>query len=545
MGRKIDIFDSTLRDGAQGEGISFSVEDKLGVVEALDELGVAYIEAGNPGSNPKDLEFFERARQKKLRHAKLVAFGSTRRKLCRAEDDENLKALLNAGTEVAAIFGKCWALHVREILKTTEEENLLMIEDTCRFLCERGKTVFFDAEHFFDGYKENPGFAKAALSAAVKGGASALILCDTNGAGFPNEIYDAVKDVVGSFSVPVGIHTHNDRGMAVANSIMAVQAGATQVQGTYLGFGERCGNANLSTIIPNLQLQMGLRCIPPENLNMLTTTARHIAEISNVSLKKSEPYVGSSAFAHKAGMHADGVLKVSHSFEHVDPEAVGNERRFLMSEISGRGAVLKKINSIRPELTKDSKETIEIMRELKKLEQLGYQFEGADSSFELLIRKHTGAYHPFFRLINYKILTGRPVDDPLCSASATVKVQVDDKMQLMAAEGNGPINALDKALRQALEVFYPALSKVHLIDYKVRVMDQKKATGATVRVLITSTDGKRVWSTVGVSSDVVEASWIALVDSIEYKLIKDAEDIIGGHAMPAYGNSLNGLSAKN
>ena len=528
MEKTIEIFDSTLRDGAQGEGISFSVEDKLDIVDALDALGVSYIEAGNPGSNPKDLEFFERAHEKTLRHAKLVAFGSTRRKNCRPQDDQNLQALLNAGTEHVAVFGKCWRLHVREILATTEEENLLMIEETCRFLTERGKTVFFDAEHFFDGYKDSPAFAKRALSAAVQGGARALVLCDTNGAAFPNEVTEIVKDVVAAFSVPVGIHTHNDRGMAVANSIVAVQAGAVQVQGTYLGYGERCGNANLSTIIPNLQLKLGLRCIPEENMHSLTTTARHIAEISNVSLKKSEPYVGSSAFAHKAGMHADGVLKVSHSFEHVDPEAVGNERRFLMSEISGRGAVLKKINRIRPELTKDSKETIEIMRELKKLEQLGYQFEGADSSFELLIRKHTGSYHPFFRLIHYKILTGRPVDDPACSASATVKVQVDDKMQLMAAEGNGPINALDKALRAALEVFYPALSRVHLIDYKVRVMDQKNATGATVRVLITSTDGKRVWSTVGVSSDVVEASWIALVDSIEFKLIKDAEDMLQG-----------------
>lgn len=528
MDRIIDVLDSTLRDGAQGEGISFSLEDKLAIVQALDKLGVGFIEAGNPGSNPKDLEFFQLAARLPLQHAQLVAFGSTRRKGIEAEDDKNLCAILTAATKAVAIFGKCWDLHVTDILCTTLEENLHMIEDTCRFLTGKEKRVFFDAEHFFDGYKNNAEYAMQALEAAVKGGASCLVLCDTNGGCFPDEISQITGAVGKRFpEVQVGIHTHNDRGMAVANSIVAAQAGATHVQGTFLGYGERCGNANLSTILPNLQEDLGFLCIPRENMHLLTTTARRLAEISNIALPQGSPYVGKSAFAHKAGMHADGVLKVSHSFEHIDPQAVGNERRFLMSEMSGRTAVLKRINAIRPELTRDSPETAAILNELKELERLGYQFEGADSSFELLIRKHTGAYHPFFTLIHYKILTGRPSEEG-CSASATVKLKVDDQVQLMAAEGNGPVNALDKALRAALEVFYPSLSKVRLTDYKVRVMDSKSATGAVVRVLISSTDGRREWTTVGVSSDVVEASWIALVDSIEYKLIKDAEDIFKG-----------------
>ncbi len=528
----VDILDSTLRDGAQGEGISFSVEDKLSIVQALDGLGVAFIEAGNPGSNPKDLEFFERAAKLDLRHARLVAFGSTRRKGIKAEQDANLQALLQAGTSHVAVFGKCWKLHVTEILGTTCEENYHMIADTCRYLTQQGKTVFFDAEHFFDGYRDDPAFAMGALEAAVRGGAACLVLCDTNGATFPDEIADITRQVVqryaeGEASVQVGIHTHNDRGMAVANTVMAVRAGASHVQGTYLGFGERCGNANLSTIIPNLQLKLQKCCIPPENMALLTPTARTIAEVSNVTLPGGEPYVGGSAFAHKAGMHADGVLKLSSSFEHIHPEQVGNERRFLMSEISGRAAVLSKIKRILPQLDRDSPETLRIMQRLKELEREGYQFEGADGSFELLIRKNAGAYRPFFELIYYKILTGYP-SQPGTSASATVKVRVDGKEQLTAAEGNGPVNALDNGLRAALEVFYPTLAKVHLIDYKVRVMDSKSASRATVRVLITTTDGKRTWSTVGVSSDVVEASWVALVDSIEYKLLKDAEDIFKG-----------------
>ncbi len=524
--RTVEILDSTLRDGAQGEGISFSVEDKLHIVSLLDRLGVAYIEAGNPGSNPKDLEFFHRAAHMGLRHASLVAFGSTRRKGISVEEDSNVKALLSAQTETVCIFGKCWKLHVDEILKTSREENLSMIGDTVKFLVSEGKQVFFDAEHFFDGYKDDPEFAMEALMAAVRNGASAVVLCDTNGGSFPMEISEITKRVVlacREYGVEVGIHTHNDIGMAVANSVLAVQAGASQVQGTYLGFGERCGNAALSTVVATLQLKAGMSCIPEENLPLLTQTARSVAEIANVTLRTTEPYVGSSAFAHKAGMHADGVLKLPRSFEHVPPEKVGNERRFLMSEMSGRTAVLEKIQRIRPELRRDSPETFAVMEALKGLEAKGYQFEGADSSFELLIRKNTGEYRPFFELIHYKIISTRPADLD-CSATAAIKVRVGDKVQLMAAEGNGPVNALDKALRFALEVFYPQLRQVHLIDYKVRVLDSKDATAAVVRVLITSTDGKNVWTTIGVSGDVLEASWLALVDSVEYKLIRDLED---------------------
>lgn len=521
MTKKITIFDSTLRDGAQGEGISFSIEDKLAIVSALDELGIDYIEAGNPFSNPKDIEFFQHFSKVPLKNSKLVAFGSTRRKDCKAEDDKNLSALLSANTPAVAIFGKCWYLHVTKILGTDGNTNFNMIYDTVSYLKSKGKIVFFDAEHFFDGYKDNREYAMAALKAANDAGADSLVLCDTNGGAFPDEISSIVADVVKTFGDKVGIHAHNDKGMAVANSCMAVMSGANHVQGTYLGYGERCGNANLSTIIPNLHTARGFNCIPSENIKKITPIARKIAEISNISIKSNEPYVGSSAFAHKAGMHADGVLKLPKSFEHIDPEVIGNERRILMSEIAGRGAVLEKIHKIDPAIEKSSPETAKILYELKELESKGYQFEGAESSFELLIRRNLGKYKKFFELITYRVMGGRPSDDDSTSATAIVKVSVGDQTQLMAAEGNGPINALDKALRHALEVFYPMLKKMHLSDYKVRVMDGKNATAATVRVLITSTDGKNVWTTVGVSGDVVEASRLALTESIEYKLIKD------------------------
>ncbi len=519
--RTIEIFDSTLRDGAQGEGISFSVQDRLNIVRVLDSLGVAYIEAGNPGSNPKELEFFREASSLALHHAELVAFGPTRRKNISAQEDKNVQALLNAGTKTVAVFGKCWDLHAVKILRTTLEENLNMIRDTCRFLSEQGKRVIFDAEHFFDGWQHNAAYAMQALSAAAEGGASCLTLCDTNGGAFPDEVEAVVAAVCEAFpGLTVGIHCHNDGGMAAASSVLAVKAGAGQVQGTFLGFGERCGNTSLATVIPTLQLKRGCRCIPPESLSGLTAAAREIAEISNTSVKKNEPYIGSSAFAHKAGMHADGVLKDSRSFEHIDPELVGNERRFLISEISGRGAVLKKIHKIFPQLRKDSPELTLILSELKRLEGSGYQFEGAEASLELLCRRLLGGYAPFFELISYKTLGELPHEGK--SSTATLKVRVGDKVKVSAAEGDGPINALDRALRESLCEFYPVLESVHLIDYKVRVMDPSDATAATVRVLITSTDGAHVWSTVGLSSDIIEASWRALVDSIEYRLIKGA-----------------------
>ncbi|WP_058486616.1 citramalate synthase [Defluviitalea phaphyphila] len=523
MARKIAIFDSSLRDGAQGEGISFSVEDKLKIVKTLDELGVAYIEAGNPGSNPKDLEFFNRVKQMKLVNAKLAAFGSTRRRNISVEEDNNVQSLLKADTEVVVIFGKSWDFHVTDILKTSLEENLNMIRETLSFFKDKGKEVIFDAEHFFDGYKANPEYAMKALFAAVEGGADTLVLCETNGGAFPNEIYEITKKVVETFDVKIGIHTHDDGGMAVANAIMAVEAGATHVQGTFIGFGERCGNANLSTIIGNLQLKKNFECIPKEQMKNLTKVARKIAEIANVSLSDGMPYVGKSAFAHKGGMHIDGVSKSSNSFEHINPELVGNERRFLMSEVAGRTTILSKLQKINPNITKDSKEAKEIIDKLKELEYKGYQFEGAESSFELIVRKQLGKYKPFFELEHFKIIGEQPSENGKFSSTAMIKINVDGEVEITAAEGDGPVNALDKALRKALEVFYPGLKQIHLTDYKVRVLDTKTATAAKVRVLIETTDGEDIWTTVGVSSDIIEASWIALVDSIEYKLIKDIE----------------------
>jgi len=522
--QQIKIFDSTLRDGAQAEGISFSVEDKIKVVKVLDSLGISYIEAGNPSSNPKDIEFFERVKDIKLENSKLVAFGSTRRRDIKVEEDKNVQSLLSADTETVAIFGKSWDFHVTDIIKTSLEENLKMIKETMAFFKEHGKEVIFDAEHFFDGYKANPKYAMEALKAAVDGGADCLALCDTNGGMFPLDIYEVVKKVTQAFpNVDVGIHCHNDGGMAVANSISAVQAGAVHVQGTYAGFGERCGNANLSTIIPNLQLKKGYMCIPEKNMVNLTSTAHIIAEIANVKLNKNEPYVGKSAFSHKAGMHIDGVSKSPTSFEHINPEKVGNERRFLMSEVAGRSTIISKIQRINPNITKDSPETQIIIDSLKELEYKGYQFEGAEGSFELLVRKKLGKYKPFFELEHFKIIGEQPTKDGKPSSSTLIKVSVDGKTEITAAEGDGPVNALDMALRKALEVFYPELSQIRLMDYKVRVLDTKTATAAKVRVLIETTDGIDSWTTVGVSTDIIEASWIALVDSIEYKLIKDVE----------------------
>lgn len=515
----ISIFDSTLRDGAQGKGISFSVEDKLQIVQLLDRLGIDMIEAGNPGSNPKELAFFQRAAALELQHARLASFGSTCRKGCDPAEDRNLQALLDSGTEICVIFGKCWRFHVDSVLETTEEENLRMIRESVRFLAKHGRRVIFDAEHFFDGYLSDSAFALRAVQAAVDGGAKMVCLCDTNGGVFPEDAARIVKEVVDALPVPVAVHFHDDCGMAVANSVVSVMAGAKQVQGTLLGFGERCGNANLSAIIPNLQIKRGIQCIPQENISLLTHYTRELAAITNLEVPSGSPYVGSHAFAHKAGMHADGVLKASRSFEHVDPFLVGNKRKFPTSEISGRAVVFARIRQILPELTIHSEKTQEILDEIKRLEMTGYQFEGADASFELLVRRQMGLYKPYFELKYYKILSGAGERED-AGASAIVKVGVGDALQLMAAEGNGPVHALDMALRKALEVFYPVLNRMKLTDYKVRVLDGGSATASRVRVLITSTDGESRFTTVGVSDDVVEASFQALQDSIEYLLLK-------------------------
>jgi len=514
---KVFIYDTTLRDGAQAEGISFTVNDKIRIARRLDALGVDYIEAGNPGSNPKDLEFFNKIKERPLKHAKLAAFGSTRRPGIKVEEDANVKALLTADTPVVAIFGKSWDFHVTDIIRTSLEENLNMIYDTISFFKSQGKEVVFDAEHFFDGYKGNSEYAMKTLKVAAEAGADWLVLCDTNGGCFPFEITEITDNVLREFAVPVGIHCHNDGGMADANSIMAVEQGVRQVQGTFNGFGERCGNANLSVIIANLQIKRGRKCIKEQGLRELTSASRYISEIANLPHNERQPYVGNSAFAHKGGMHIDGVQKNQHSFEHIPPELVGNERRILMSEVSGRSTILKKIQKIAPWVDKESPETKLIIDKLKQLEYEGYQFEGAESSFELMIRRALGKTKTFFEVKDFRVLCEEHWQNDY-SASAIVKVKVGDTEEVVAAEGDGPVNALDKALRKALEIFYPQLKKMRLTDYKVRVLDTTQATAAKVRVHIESTDGKRVWGTVGLSTSIIEASWDALVDSIEYFL---------------------------
>jgi 2-isopropylmalate synthase len=525
--RKLEMFDTTLRDGAQTEGVSFSVSDKLAIVKTLDEIGVRYIEAGNPGSNPKDMEFFKSADGLALKNAQLVAFGSTKRKNIAASDDANVISLLEANTGVIAIFGKSWDLHATEILNTTLEENLGCVRETVRFFKSHGKEVIFDAEHFFDGYKHNPGYAMQVLEAAKEGGADVLVLCDTNGGTLPLRVYEIVKAVCDKYpGMRVGIHCHNDSGCAVANSMMAVEAGGCHVQGTFMGIGERCGNADLTTIIPNLQLKGGYDCIAG-SLERLTETEIKIAELANMTVPRGKPYVGESAFAHKGGMHIDGVDKLSRSFEHIDPALVGNSRRFLLSEVSGKKAVLLKVKDIAPELTKDSPETAAILERLKELEHEGYQFEAADASFELMVKKVIGRFRPHFELAMYKASSEHPAPDGELNSNAMIKIKVDGSAETTAAVGNGPVNALDAALRKALCVFYPVLSNVHLIDYKVRVLETGHATGSRVRVLIESSDGYRKWLTVGVSTDIIEASFAALVDSLEYKLcLEEAKAVV-------------------
>lgn len=515
--KKIVIYDSTLRDGAQAEGISFTVNDKLRIVRKLDEFGVDYIEAGNPGSNPKDLEFFQKVVRLKLKTARLAAFGSTRRAGITAEQDTNIQALLGANTSVVTVFGKTWDFHVTEIIKTTLEENLNMIRDTLSYLKSQGREVIFDGEHFFDGYWNNEAYALECLRTAAQAGADALVLCDTNGGAFPMDLSSVVSKVTKQFSIPVGIHCHNDGGMAVANSLMAVEAGAVHVQGTINGYGERSGNANLCTIIPNLQLKRGLGCIPEEQMENLSAVSRYVSELANLAPNERDPYVGRCAFAHKGGMHIDAIRKNPLSFEHIQPCTVGNERRILMSEVSGRSTILKRIQEITPWVDKNSSETQYLMDELKRLEHEGYQFEGAEISFELLVRRVLGKDTQFFNVKDFRVLCEEHWQDDN-SASAIIKLQVDGVEEVSAAEGDGPVNALDRALRKALQVFYPELDKMRLTDYKVRVLDTGKATAAKVRVHIESTDGEKVWGTVGVSTNIIEASWTALVDSIEYFL---------------------------
>lgn len=522
--KKLEIFDSTLRDGMQGEGVTFSLNDKLKIVRALDDIGVDVIEAGNPASNPKDLEFFLSLQNVKLEHAKICAFGSTCRKDAKASEDDGLAGLISSGAEIFCIFGKASVLQATKVLGVTREENLRLISDSVEYLVSTGRRVIFDAEHFYDGYMEDSDYALACIGAALNAGADTVCLCDTRGGTFSRDISRITKHVAQTYpDAKLGIHCHNDRGLAVANSMAAVFEGASQVQGTFIGIGERCGNANLSTLIPNLQLGAGYECIPEENMQELTPTALYIAEIANYTIPGTEPYIGSSAFAHKGGMHIDGVTKLSESFEHIDPRVVGNRRHFLISEVTGKTGLLQKINKYDPTLTKDSPVTQKIVDTIKELERRGFQFEAAEESFDLIIRRALGKKQDFFELVHFKILGEQPILEGEMPSSAMVKVRVGDETEVTAAEGNGPVHALDLALRKALARFYPNLANVRLTDFKVRVLESSATTAASVRVWIQSSDGNRSWCTVGVSTDIIEASFMALTDSVDYKLTVDLE----------------------
>jgi 2-isopropylmalate synthase len=516
---KVALFDTTLRDGAQTEGISFSLEDKLKIARLLDELGVHYIEGGWPGSNPKDIEFFKAIKDVKLKQAKIVAFSSTRRPGVKIEDDKNIQALIAAETPAVSIFGKTWDFHVKDALKCTPEENLAMIKETIAYVKKAGREVIFDAEHFFDGYKNNKAYAVECLRAAEAAGADVLCLCDTNGGSLAFEVQEIVTAVKKQFKAPLGIHAHNDSETAVSVSGMAVYCGCTPVQGTINGYGERCGNANLCSIIPMLKLKIKADCVSDEQLKKLTEISRHIAEIANLPQSAHQPYVGRSAFSHKGGIHVSAVVKHPGTYEHVKPELVGNERRVTISELSGVSNLLVKAEEYGVDLKKESPETKELIKQLKELESQGYSFEEGEASFELLVKKAVGKFAPFFELEEFKVSSQKEAAK-LFNSSAHVKIRVKGKQYDASGEGDGPVNALDSALRKVLENIYPAVKEMKLTDYKVRVLDSAAGTAARVRVIVESADEKDVWNTVGVSTNVIEASWLALVDSLEYKLLK-------------------------
>jgi len=518
------IYDTTLRDGAQGEGISLSVSDKIRIAARLDQLGVHYIEGGWPASNPKDLEFFHRMQKHPLKKAKLTAFTSTCRPGQPAEEDFNLTAVLDAGVTAATIVGKSWDFHVTEALQTTLEENLRMVRDSVGFLKRKGLEVIFDAEHFFDGFKYNPAYALEVVRAASEAGADWICLCDTNGGSMPWEVKEIVERVAREVPAPLAIHAHNDGGLAAANTLMAVQAGARQVQGTINGYGERCGNANLCTVIPNLQLKLNYQCLLPEELKRLTEISHFVSEIANMPHQSQQPFVGHAAFAHKGGIHVSAVMKNSGTYEHIDPEAVGNKRRILVSELSGISNLKHKAQEFGlnvSELTEEGRRAVEY---IKQLEHQGYQYEGADASLELLLRRAFTDYRDYFQLEKVKIIVDKRGEEDF-TAEAIVKVRVNDLVVHTAAEGNGPVNAMDNALRKALSQLYPCIREFHLTDYKVRVVDETEGTAARVRVLIETSDASSTWSTVGVSENIIEASFQALVDSFNYALLKRKPEV--------------------
>ncbi|HLA40598.1 MAG TPA: citramalate synthase [Candidatus Glassbacteria bacterium] len=516
----IEIYDTTLRDGTQAEDIAFTLEDKLRIAAFLDELGFHYIEGGYPGSNPKDALFFEAVRKNPLKNAKPAAFGMTRRVGGQVEGDAIINSLLSAETEVVTVVGKSWDLHVRDALRTDPEENLRAIAESVAFLKKRGRMVIYDAEHLFDGYRANAEYALKTIKAAVDAGADRVVLCDTNGGSLPSFVAKVAKKVMETVDSPVGIHTHNDSELAVANSLAAIEVGASHVQGTINGYGERCGNANLVSIIPDLMLKMGLDAIPHKNLKRLRELARFVNELANMPDNKRQAFVGESAFAHKGGMHVSAVVRNPETYEHIDPEMVGNHRRVLVSDLSGRSNILYKAQEFGIDIESNDPIVVEILEKLKTLESEGFQYEGAEASFELLIKRAQGVLPQFFELVGFRVIDEQRNDAARPRSEATIIVKVDGQTEHTAAHGNGPVNAIDNALRKALEKFYPELKEVVLLDYKVRVLPMGSGTASMVRVLIESGDSKDKWGTVGVSFNIVEASWQALTDSVTYKLLK-------------------------
>jgi len=519
--RRIEIYDTTLRDGAQTEGISFSVEDKIRISEKLDELGIHYIEGGWPGSNPRDLEYFKKVKKLRLGTSRIVAFGSTHRPKHRVSDDAMFKSLLEADVQLITIFGKTWDFHVREALKISLQENLDIIYNSVAYLKKHVETVFFDAEHFFDGYKDNTKYALKCLMAAQNAGADCIIPCDTNGGSLPGDIQMIFDTIIKVIQTPLGIHAHNDSDCAVANSVVAVVNGASQVQGTMNGLGERCGNANICSVIPDLQIKLGMQCISPEQLKRLRDVARFVNEIANTRHFKRQPFVGDSAFAHKAGIHVSAIRKRPETYEHIRPELVGNSQRVLISDLAGKSNILRKAEEFGIHLDPDSPQIQDIITTLKDLENEGFQFEAAEASFELLMKKALGLHKRFFDLIGFRTIIEKRREGEEPTSEATIMVKVGGRMEHTAATGKGPVNAIDNALRKALDKFYPTLKNVKLHDYKVRVLTAGKGTSAKVRVLVESGDEEERWGTVGVSVNIIEASYQALVDSIEYKLLKE------------------------
>lgn len=517
----LELYDTTLRDGSQAEEISFSLDDKLRITEKLDELGIHYIEGGWPGSNPKDAEYFKKVKKLQLKNSIIVAFGSTHRPKINVENDNNIKALIHSEAKVFTVFGKTWDFHVTEALKINLEENLEIIFNTVNYLKKYADKVFFDAEHFFDGFKANPEYAIKCLLTAEQAKADCLVLCDTNGGTLPHEVEKIIKQVKNFIKIPFGIHAHNDSECAVANSIIAVLNGAVQVQGTINGFGERCGNANLCSIIPNLQLKLGYKCLEQKQIEKLTETSRFIYEIANILPFKRQPFVGESAFAHKGGIHVSAIMKKPETYEHIKPELVGNRQRVLVSDLAGKSNILRKAHDFGIHLEPNSPEVQAIVDTIKTLENEGFQFEGAEASLELLFRKTLGIKRKFFDLIGFRVIDEKRKGDEPTLSEATIMVKVGKNIEHTASTGNGPVNALDNALRKALERFYPELKKIRLKDYKVRVVNSGRGTASKVRVLIESGDDENLWSTLGVSENIIEASWQAIVDSIEYKLYKE------------------------